>query len=224
MLKVIQHIYFIPLLISAILSLKAFRLRWPLPYRLFSILLFVIVFVEIAATSWAYWLYDFNGWTYSKNNRWIYNLSIIPQYLLYMAVYYFIIRNVVIKKTILITSVLFSIFTIVNIIYWQTLYDVNSYTHLIADCIILLLSFVYFEQLKKEKEVVKLSLQPMVWISFGACVYHLLNIPYLFGMNYLVKNNFISFAYSFHYFYLIFQCIMYISYAKAFLCPTPQQK
>jgi hypothetical protein len=216
MTKVIQYIYFIPLLISAILSLKAFRLSWPFQYKTFSVLLFFSIIVETLALIWT---------RYFHNNYLIYTLAITPIYLLYMAVYYYAITSPVIRKAILVTGILFAIFGILNFLLWQKLLIVNTVSHMVADLIILLLIFIYFEQLKKEqdKENIKLSSNPMVWISLGAFIYHLLSIPFIFSINYMAKNN-LSFVQSFYKVYLIVQCIMYILYIKSFLCPHPQQK
>jgi len=223
MAVVIQHLYLLPMLISVLLSLKAFRLGWPLAYKIFSIFLFTALFTEIFGNLWHYYLHNFNGWKYSKNNAWIYTASFIPQYVLLMFVYHQALNSKKMKRIILFVAIAFSLFTILNFCYWQTLFIINNNTHIAADCIMLLLVFAYFEQLRKAKEPVKLSVQPMVWISLGVLVFHLLNIPFLLSINYLIRN-FPSLATSFLYVYLLFIFVSYVLYSKAFLCPTPEPK
>jgi hypothetical protein len=223
MIKIMQHLYLIPMLVSAILSLKAFRLRWPLAYKIFSVLLFIALITEVAANLWHYYLYNFSGMHYSNNNAWIYTSSFIPQYILFFFVYHQALHSKLIKSLVVIVSLLFSLFVIINAWFIQKAFLINSNTHIAADCIMLLLIFSYFEQLRKEKEIVKLSDQPMVWISLGAFIFHLLNIPFLLMINYLNKSL-PSVALAFFYVYLLFIFVSYVLYSKAFLCKTPQPK
>jgi hypothetical protein len=211
------------MLVSVILSLKAFRLKWPPAYKIFSVLLFTALFTEAFANAWRFYLHDFNGWKYSSNNAWIFTISLAPQYVLFMLVYYHELHAPKLKKAVLITCILFSLFTILNFCFWQKLDMINSYTHILADCIMLLLVFAYFEQLRREKTLIRLTTRPMVWISLGVMVFHLLNIPFLMSINYL-NQNFKTLADAFYYGYLLFIFMCYVLYSKAFLCQTPQLK
>jgi len=222
MTQVIQHLYLIPMFISAILSLKAFRLSSFAPYKLFSILLFTALTTEILANLWHYYLHDFNGWSYSKNNAWIYTISFIPQYVLFMLVYHRALQSTRIKKVIVYTAVLFTLLVLINVLFIQKFYIINSNIHILADCIMLFLAFAYFEELRRDKVIYKLSDQPMVWISLGSLVFHLLNIPFLLSINYL-NRHFPAAAISFFYVYLLFIFVSYVLYSRAFLCKTPPQ-
>jgi len=220
---VMQHLYLIPMLVSAILSLKAFRLSWPVAYKIFSIFLFTALFTEILGNLWHYYLHSFNGWHYTKNNAWIYSASFIPQYGLLMFVYHQALDSTIMKRLVIWAVVLFSLFAIFNFCFWQKAFVINSYTHILADVIMLSLVFAYFEQVRKEKGLVKLSAQPMVWISLGVLIFHLLSIPYLLSIEFLYQN-FRSLATSFIYVYLLFIFSSYVLYSKTFLCPTPRPK
>jgi hypothetical protein len=223
MIMVIQHLYLVPMFVSAMLSLKAFRLSWPLAYKIFSIFLFTALFTELLGNLWHYYLHNFNGLHYSENNAWIYSASFIPQYGLLMFVYHQILESRILKRLVVITVVVFSIFAIFNFCYWQKFLVINSYTHVFADGIMLLLVFAYFEQVRQEKSLVKLSTQPMVWISLGVLIFHLLSIPYLLSIEFLYLN-YKSLATSFIYVYLLFIFASYVLYSKTFLCPTPRPK
>ncbi len=211
------------MLVSVILSLKAFRLRWPPAYRWFSVLLFTALATEVAANLWLYWLHNFNGMKYNGNTAWIFTVSLIPQYLLFMTVYYLALHSRRIKTMIIIAGILFSSFVIINAFYIQGFKIMNSYSHIFASAIMLLLALAYFEQARKEKELVKLSEQPMTWISLGSLIFHLISIPYLLFMNYLI-SNFMSIATAFYYVFLLTIFASYVLYSKAFLCKTPQLK
>lgn len=218
----IQHAYILPMIISAILSLKTFKQGWPLAYRIFSVYIFWCLVTELAA--WGF--VAFQKATYpdqQPNNHWILSISMLPMYLLLSWVYYSSIKNRVYRKIIFSCTVVFSVFAIINMLWIQKLSSINSYTHLLADCIVFMYIFLYFEELRKGKETGKFSNIPIVWIAAGNFIYHLLNIPFLFLLDYLNNNN-PGLAKSFIYMYLFFIFINYILYIKAFLCPTPQQK
>jgi hypothetical protein len=218
---VIPNLYLIPMLISAILSLKVFKLSWPLAYKIFSILLFTALATDILGTLWDRYLYQFKEWDLFYGNYWILTFSIAPQYLLYMAVYHEVLKSRQQKRIIQVLAIVFTLFVILNFTFGQGLYVINSLSHLFADCIMLILIFFYFEQIRKQKEILILSKQPMVWISAGVFIYHLLNIPVLYCLNFLVDSD-RSGVYSFLNFYKAIIFCSYLLFIKALLCPTPQ--
>ena len=223
MLKVIQHLYMAPLLISTLLGMKTFRRNWPAPYKTFSVLLLCILFVEIMALLWKTVFYKIQNWPWSDSNLWLYNSFLIPQYLLYIAVYYQVISGAKMKRVILITGIVFTLLAIINLIFFQSIYAINSYTLIMASGIIIFLTVTYFEQLRKEKEIIRLTAHPMVWISLGAFLFHAANLPYMIGLSYLTRNN-ISLAIALFYVYMTLNCIMYTFYSFAFLCKHPHRK
>lgn len=224
MQKVLQHIYIIPLLLSTLLSLKSFRLSWPTPYKMFSFLLVCITVVEITAILWKYFFYSKIGaGHFSNSNIWLYNCFLIPQYLLYMLVYYKLLISSFLKKTIVITAILFSVFTVINLLFFQPIDTINSFPLIVASLIMLLLTTGYFEQIRKGKEIIQLTSEPMIWISLGAFIFHTANLPYIISLNYLIHNN-IPLAIALFYIYLGLNCIMYTFYSIAFLCPHPHHK
>lgn len=217
MQRLIQHIYILPLLISTLLSLKSFRLSWPAPYKAFSVLLLCILIIETFAILWKYVLFSKLGSGHSNSNIWLYNCFLIPQYLLYMFTYYQVLRSKLIKKIIFITAILYSVLTVVNILFLQPVNSINSYSLIAASLIILFLTTTYFEQLRNEKDIIELKSHPMVWISLGAFIFHAANLPYIISLNYLIHYN-ISLAVALFYIYLALNCVMYTLYSIAFLC------
>lgn len=223
MQKMVQHIYLIPLFLSMLFSLKSIRFRWPLQYRIFSILLICVFFVEVLALLWKYYFYDFGHWNYSNSNLWLYNSFLIPQYLLYMAVYYKVIKSRKIKNGIIASGIFFSFFVIVNNIYFQSIDTINSFAIVAASIIVVLLTVLYFEQLRNEKEIIRLKGHPMVWISLGAFIFHAASLPYMISLNYLIQNN-VPLAVELFYVYLGLNCTMYSLYLIAYLCQRPLHK
>ena len=223
MLEVIQHIYIIPLLTSTVLSFRVFKDRWPFNYQLFSALLLFITLTEATAIGWKYYYSAPGKTSWSPSNLWIYNLSIILQYVIYMAIYYQVIKSVRIKRSIIIMGVLFALLSCTNLLFVQTIHQVNSYTVVMASGITVFLTIAYFDQLRGEKEYAPILRNPMAWISLGAFIYHAANLPYMVGLNYLIRNK-ISLAIALYYVFLLLNCIMYSLYIIAFLCKIPLRK
>ena len=221
MQKVIQHIYIIPLLLSALLSLKSFRQRWPTSYRTFSILLICVLVVELVALLWKYSLAKTLG--LNTSNLWLYNCFLVPQYLFYIAVYYQELQSSRVKKVIVVVSVLYTLLAVCNMLFFQSIYSVNSFTLVMASGIILFLVITWFEQLRKEEDTIPLRSNPMAWISLGAFIFHAAFLPYILGLNYLTRNN-ISLAIALFYVFLLLNCTMYTLYSIAFLCKPTHQK
>jgi hypothetical protein len=225
MTQILHSTYLVTVLVSAIFSLKAFRLNWPLPFKLFSAFLLTALLTEALGTLLMYRPKAFGAWNPfdTDNNFWIITFLLIPQYLIQMAVFYEVLKKERLKKIIAVTAVFFTLFAVFNFIFWQGINAINSYTHIAGSFIMLFLVFAYFEQVRYGKEIISLKKQPMVWISLGNFIYHLLNIPYLLGINYL--NEFYpEIAISFVNFYLFILVIMYLLFIKSFQCPHPQQK
>lgn len=213
----------IPLFIAAVVSFRTFNKKWHAIYRIFSVLLISVFILEITAFLWKAFLHTTAGWNYSVSNLWLYNSFLIPQYLLYIWMYYQAIKSNVIKKIIIVAAISFAVFAIFNMIYIQSIHTVNSYSIIMASIIMVFVAVAYFEQLRKADEIFKLSALPMVWISLGAFVFHAANLPYIISLNYLTRFD-ISLAISIFYIYLVLNTTMYTFYVIALLCRPPHHK
>lgn len=218
MLKVIQHVYLLPLILSAVYSRRAFKQGWPFPYKLFSILLVAISLLEIIAFLWKSGLGNSLG--FSNANVWLYNGSLIPQYWLYMAVYFFATDSLIIRRIIIAGGSMFTLFAILNTIFFQSIHQINSYTIAIASGFIIFLSYNWFQQLHKGDHHARLTSIPMAWISLGAFVFHVLSLPFLLALDYLTHYS-MSLAIATFTILLSLNCIMYTLYLRAFLCKNP---
>ena len=220
MYHILSHIYMLPLLICTALSLKAWRPSWPVPYKWFSALLILVLLSESFAIFWKYYFFYVSK-AYSNHNMWFYNIAMIPEHLLYMAFYLQVIRSPVVKRWIIAAAVFYFVFAIVNMFY-QSIHDVQFRTILLGYAIIILLTIAYFDQVRKEKEIIKLSTHPLVWISLGALIFHAGDVPYMLSLNYLNHNNPLAIALSS--IHLILNSVMYTLYIIAFLCHPPPRK
>jgi len=220
MQRMIQHLYMVPLFISMFLSFKSFRMKWPPPYRTFSILLITISGTELLAYLWKFFFFNLRNWPYSQSNLWLYNSFLIPQYLGYMAVYYQALESVRIKKTIIGLAIAYAVLGLLNNFFLQGIHNVDSYTVVMAGSIVIFMTVAWFNQTLRGKELIRLQSHPMTWISLGALIFHAAELPYILSLNYLVRIN-IPLALALFYIYLSLNCIMYTAYIIAFLCQTP---
>ena len=221
MLRVIQHIVLIPLLISAIMSLKSFRSGWPVSYRVFSILLWTMIVLELFAAIWKELLYELPFWSFTNSNHWIYNLSFFLQYPLYFYFFYSVFDLTKIKRNIVIVFIFFFLFMLLNYFFLQGVSQLNTYTMVFADLVTVILSIRYFNEVRNKDEIVRLDKNPMIWIMLGIFINHSVNIPYTLGMPYFWLN-YTDLAIAFFYVYSTINCIMLILFSKAYLCPTPR--
>lgn len=221
--RFVHFIYLIPLLFSAILSLKSFRLRWPEVFRLFSIFLFATLFTELFAIAWKLYLYKTPFWNYSKSNAWIYNIYLVPEYLFYFLFYFSVLKSNLVKKFIIIFSVIYAVGGIINLIFIQTLFNLNTYNIIAGNLTVLFLSLNYFHQSIKENESIENTREPLFWISIGVFVFNTASLPYFTFLNYLSKNN-IALAIALFNILLALNILMYSFYLIAFLCSKTSLK
>lgn len=217
MTVLLYYVYILPLLVGCLSSLKAFRLDWPRPFRWFSVFLFLTLFIELFALAWKYELFSTRWWHYSRNNLWIYNIYLIPQYFFYI---YFFSRTtevIWIRKNGPYIAWAYAIGATLNLVFGQGPDLVNYFTILVANFIVFLFSMAYFVHLMRDKVVVRLSKEPMVWISIGAFVFHLGSLPCFILLNYISFEN-IVLALSLFRIIIILNTLMYLSYSIAFLC------
>ncbi len=216
--KAIYYIYIIPIFLSAISSLQAFRLKWPFSYRLFSIFLFAVLIVELFAILWKDYLFLYKDTfgSFSPNNMWLYNIFFIPQYLFYFWFFSSVIRTRLINRIMKVVLTFFAGFATVNIIAIQGLFTANTFT-LVAACLIMLsLIITYFFKLIRQPQIIQLHKEPLVWISLGAFLFHLGCLPFFIWFNDLVTAS-LEKAYFFMGITVVLNSIMYLSYSIAFL-------
>jgi hypothetical protein len=230
MIKLIQLLYYIPVLISAILSYKSFKQNWPAPYKMFSRLLFLVLLIETGGIGFKLYQYLHTGTEAAQYNLLWYNSFLVPQYLLYIAVFYLAIRSEKIKQILKVVAVLFTVLAVGNMLFLQTINKVNSYTLIMASGIVLFCIIVWYNQSHKDEEIeakkgaIPLSLMknPMAWIALGAFIFHLAFPPYILGLNYLTAED-RSLAIKLFYLFQLLNFAMYTFYSIAFLCKRPLQ-
>lgn len=223
MLKAFYFIYLIPLSLSTIFSLRSFRLNWPVRYRYFSLFLIFTLFVEIFAMCWKYFLHNSYFGNYSNSNIWIYNLYLIPEYLFYFFFFYGFLKHQIIKRIFIGVVIIYFLFAVTNLIWIQTFSNLNSFTIIPGNILVVLLSLSYFHQSLNDKEFIKQTSQPLFWIAVAVFIFFSGSLPYFIFMNSLIINN-IPMAIALFNILLILNTFMYSLYLIAYLCKPHFQK
>jgi hypothetical protein len=176
-----EYWFLLPLLLSAILSLRSFWQKWPKQYRWFSVLLIVSFLTEALAISWKWHLHN----QFSKNNFWIYNSYVTIRFVLLLGIFYQIIQAPGIKKAIRYAGPIIVSFNVLNYLFLQGPFQYNTYSVVLTQYPIVLLCLGYFKQLSEENIMVLLHKEPMVWMAFGTFMYSAVSLPFLTNLNLL---------------------------------------
>jgi hypothetical protein len=218
-----SFIYLVPLLLSAVFSLRSFRLKWPAPYKIFSVFLLFTLAAEVFAIAWKWELHKTIYWDYTQENLWVYNFFLIIRHVFLLVFFYYILDSALLKKLILWSLIPSVLIGIINYFFIETPHTVNNYAVVIANAITILLVLALFTQLLKDKKLIKLSADTKTWISLGLFIYHSGTLPFFIFFNYLLKEH-LSMALSYLYINDALNIIMYTLYLIAYLCTPQSQK
>lgn len=187
MLRVLkyEYLFLLPLLLSAIFSLKSFRQKWPKPYQLFAVLVIVTLLTEILAITWKWYLHKMFTWDYSKNNYWVYNIFITVRLGILLTIFYQILYSTLLKRIILYAGPVLVIFGVLNYLVIQGVYQYNTYSVIFAHIPIIILCLSYFKQLLEETRIIALQKEPLVWMTLGTFIYHSVSLPFLVMLGFL---------------------------------------
>jgi len=180
-----EYLFLIPLLLSAIFSLKVFRRKWPKPYRLLSLLVILSLLTELSAFLWRLTWHKTVYWDYSKNNFWIYNIFITVRFGILSAIFYQILDTPNTKKLIAVFSPVLIVLGLLNYALLQGPFQYNTYSVILAHIPIIILCLFYFRQLLQETRIIILHKEPWVWMSLGTFVYHTASLPFLIMLGFL---------------------------------------
>jgi hypothetical protein len=222
MIKVAQHFFMVPLFISAILSLRFLRKPVADAHKILTVFLWLAFIVELIALLWKYVLYSAGPTIYSKNNVWIYNLSLPLQYLLFSIFYYKVFMKPLHKRLLAYSAAALLLFSLINILFIQQLFILNYYTAIVANILFVIWATQFFSELQQKEPHERLDKNPFVWISIGNFIFHSGSLPYLAALGFAQLYTSTHFL-AFFYVYTILHSFMYITFIIAFLCNPPQQ-
>ena len=216
------YLYLIPLAISVLVGLRAYRAGWPRPYKQFALFLLATLCTEILAISWKLWLYNIGPWHFSKMNVWVYDLYYIPEYLFFFWFYFRALEpNAKQQLAIKIMAVIFTVGALINLLFIQGISKLDTFTIVGGNLGILLCTLAYFRQELRRSQPMIASRDPLFWISVGAFIFNSATLPYFVFINYLSRTN-IRLAIALFNIILLLNIAMYIFYLIAFLCSKPR--
>ncbi|MFC0518952.1 hypothetical protein ACFFGT_32355 [Mucilaginibacter angelicae] len=212
-----HYIYLIPLTLSSLVSLRAFRLEWLRPYRIFSLFLITSLMIEAFAISWKWGLHQTAFWNFPASNIWIYNIFMLVQLLFLAAGYNRLLGAGRPRKLIRAGWIPLILFGIADFFYFQGPGVLNNLTIILYYLIFVLLALAFFYQVLHAKELVSLVSHPGVWISLGIFIYYSVALPYCIFLPYLVRQN-LSLAVVLFNINVALDTLMYSLYLISFLC------
>ncbi|PZR26438.1 MAG: hypothetical protein DI535_14300 [Citrobacter freundii] len=226
-MELYTFIYFIPMVLSAIFSLKAFTQKWPKPFKVFSIFLIISVVVEASATIWSFgikrkWFPSYLL-QYTEYNTWIYNIGLILSGIVSTYFFYCLVKSPIVRKFLLTILWLLSVLSIVNYFFIQGPHQLNSISLVPFAFITITFSTICLFQLVSDEQIVSLSRQAITWLLLGQFIYALFAIMLFLNFTFLI-DRLTLFASKYLYSQDIVNIICYTFYLIGYLCkPHPKQ-
>jgi hypothetical protein len=211
----LYYIALASILLSYISSLRSFRLDMPRHFKHFSFFLLFTLLGEVFAYAWPRLLYEYTP--YDRSNQWFYNIF---HFIGYCFCFYFFSRILVranIRRSVVISCILYALFAIGNFFFLQGPVRLNTYSELVASALLVFCSISYYYQLLYAKEVVAIKNDSAFWISTGIFINALGSILGLSLINMMFRYS-PDKALTFLLLIQLSGLLTYITFSIAFLC------
>lgn len=180
------------------------------PFRWFAILIILLAILETIASA--------IGFFYHIKNHFIFNIIYILELLLVPFFFTYWLRRPWIKKVIRVYIIIFILFVLINTLWIQGFFTLQTYSFVLGGSFMLVLSVSYLWQLFTSEESQNIFRDPIFWFSLAYLLYFAVSVPYLGMLNYL-WTNYPSFTTL--YYELIFDatiCLFNVLLTIGFLC------
>lgn len=201
------NIYFYFIALNFIVSLFVYKDLGHSYLRFFPPFLFATLIGEFAAS--------YLG-NLGKSNLIIYNFFSVVEFCFYMILVSKIIHTTKAKKIIQISSLLYAIIAISNIIFFQGMETFHTITYCLGCLLIVTVCIYYFFELFRSPKSVKLSSDPAFWICSGLLFFYCCGFPLYAFINFWVQFEWM--AASFGNIFTILNIFLYSLFTIAFLC------
>ncbi len=191
------------------------RKSLPFSYRGFVLLIIILAVIETIAN-----IIAFN----SYKNHFLFNIIYALRAAFVPFFFKTWLQQTRIKKIIQVYFFIFPLFVLVNTIWVQGFYTLQTYSFVIGGSFILLLSLAYLWELYTNEEAQNIIRNPPFWFSLAYLFYFAVSVPYIGMFNYL-WTNYPSFTTL--YYKLIFDgtiCLYNILLTVGLLCMKPATK
>jgi len=148
-------------------------------YRFFAWLIIFMAVMETIANIMA-----FSG----IHNHFLFNITDPVNFFCVSLFYYTQLLHPLIKKIIRFFLWSFPLFVIINAIFLQSFFNLNTNSYVLGGSFILVLAVAYLWQLYTSDETQSIFRDPVFWISLAYLFYCTISVPYLGMLNYLYEN------------------------------------
>jgi hypothetical protein len=177
-LKEFYTLFFVWL--TCLTAIAVFRKTQLLSYRWFAVF---IVFISILETIENYMAFK------SINNHFFFNIIFALELTLLPLFFKYWLHLLKVKKIITGFLFIFPVLLLVNTIWIQGFYTLQTYTYVLGGSFVLLLSVAYLRELYTDEETHNIFRNPVFWFSIAYLIYFAVFVPYFGMLNYLVKNQ-----------------------------------
>ncbi len=165
--------------IPLILSVVKIKLLNKVQLRLLYLLIIIFIVEIISNILW-----------YKKmNNLPLYHFYAVIEFVLIINIYRIVLSKIFSKQVFIILGVAFTIFAIMNTLFFQNLNTFNSNVTTLMGLLVIFLALSYFYALLKEVKYSALETNPMFWINAGFLIYFSSNLILFFINNNMFKGS-----------------------------------
>lgn len=157
LIQIAQSFLLIPILLGIIRFNHLKKIR--------RILLFLLC-VELIVSVIAWYL-----WSQKSNNLPLLHLYTVLEFSGWALIYYYLFKGDKRQKIVIVVSILFVLFALINSLFIQKLLEFNSISRSTEGVLLIVYSTIYFSKLFKEKKIKKLEAEPSVWLNIAVLVY-----------------------------------------------------
>ena len=202
------YVYFIFISFVASLTVYAKAKTSYLYLKLFPPFLLATIVIEYAATYLA---------VKNKSNLALYNFFTVFEFCFYMYIISLIITSKRIKKTIMVAMVLYTLISVINIVFIQEMQKFHTVTYAFGCLLIVAACVYYFFELFKLPKSTKLINNPAFWFCSGILFFYCCSFP-LFGLSNFLSDISKLIIKNIYKIITILNIFLYTLFTIAFLC------
>jgi hypothetical protein len=195
--------------LTCLTAIFVFRRNLPFSYRGFAVLVICLSILEITG--------NVIGFVYS-NNHFFFNIIYTIELTLVPFFFRYWLKRRWLKAVIQAYVFLFPLFVLINTIFIQGFFTLQTFSFVIGGSFTLLLAVAYLGELYAHEEALNIFRDAVFWFSLAYLIYFAVSVPYFGMLNYLVTNYF---AFAKLYYELIFDptiCLFNIFLIIGLLC------
>lgn len=160
-LRTVNEIAQLSILLPLAMVLIRYK-RFGKPFISLSVLLIVAAIISFIA---------YLHYAKQENNMYLLHVYTVFEYIGWTVFYYQFFENKIIKKTFIVLSVLFVVFSIVNTIFWQPLDINNSHSRSLEGFLLLCFAVAWLYKVFVDSTIKNIEKHPVFWINTAVLIY-----------------------------------------------------